>query len=370
MSISHCETPSDWGNTRSVVAAKASPGRSRWFSPSVASYVGIDIGEQCVRVATLKPEGHPGGDLRWADRHQFALPTRRNQEMTPEWLHSVVSSIPLRLPRCIDNEINVAAIALPISWTHYQTVVGHDIPRTRQRCDEMFSASVFHSPAHLCHWPVVGAHYGKPSGDDQYVIAATAEQTACQIADLIWSSGYTVQSILPHSVVLAHGAEPLTGIDAQCVLWLSHTSALIAVRHQSGVGLTRSLPSVPESILQLDQPDRPLDAHALRPYLSQIASEFKATARYAARADIGGVSKKPILIAGPLTEIQGVDEIIATQSNTPVAVWSYLGAKRPATIARDHGRDPEYVRRRDSSFAGALSLAFAAAQGSGRGYGR
>ncbi|QEF99696.1 hypothetical protein Mal15_37620 [Stieleria maiorica] len=352
-------------------APVTTPGRrSRWFSQTGKAYVGIDVGEHVVRVATLRPIGRNPDDFKWAGRHQFDLPTERNQDMTPEWLDGVLETIDRRLPRCIDGDTNLTAIALPIAWTHYQTVIGTEIPQMRQRCSEMFARSVFQSPAHLSHWPVVGAHHGKPGGEDQYVIAATAEQTACQITDIVSDNGYIVQSILPHGVALVHAAESLTGIDAQCVLWLSQASALIAVRHQTGVGLTRTLPSVPDQILRLDQADRPLDAHALRPYLSEVAREFRATARYAARADMAAGSKKPILIAGPLAEIPGVDEIIATLTETPVAIWSYQGTSRPATLAKHRHRDPELVRRLDSSYAGALSLALAASRGSRRGYGR
>ncbi len=344
--------------------------RSERLSANGTAFIGIDIGEHSVRVATLRSSDRPASEHAWVNRHQFELPTGREQDMTPQWLQGVLTAIHQRLPRCIEGETNVAAIALPIAWTHYQTVVGNDIPLTRHRCSEMFRQSVFQSAAHLCHWPVVGVHHGHPCGDDQYVIAATAEQIACQVTDIASASGYNVQSILPHGVALAHAAESLTGIDAQAVLWLSHASVLIAVRHQTGVGLTRTLPSLPEKILELDQPDRPLDAHALRPYLTEIATEFKATARYAARADMRGSCRKPLLIAGPLAEIGGVDEIIATLTETPVAVWSYCGPDRPTTLAKHLDRDVEFVRRLDSSYAGALSLAWAAARCSSRGYGR
>lgn len=354
--------------TAAAKTASSKP-RSSWFSSKVTNFVGIDIGEQFVRVATLKAIDAAAGCYAWNNRQQFALPSTNGDELSVGWLQSLVTEIPERLPRCIDGETNVAAVALPITWTHYQTVVGHEIPEMRRRCSEMFAGSVFRSPAHVCHWPVVGVHHGKPSGDDQYVIAATAENTACQITDAVTSIGYTVQSILPHGVALAHAATELTGVDAQCVIWLSHSSALICVRHQTGVGLTRTIPSIPKRLLELEQSDRPLDAHAIRPYLTEVAREFRATARYAARADMNRVSKKPILIAGPLGEMQGVDEIIATLTKTPVAVWSYFGPQRPATLSKLDHVDPETVRRLDSSYAGALSLALAAVRGSSRGYG-
>ncbi|QDV43344.1 hypothetical protein Enr13x_31990 [Stieleria neptunia] len=367
-------TPSPVSQTRPNVKHRA-PTMTFWrrsgqFSQHGTAYIGIDVGEHNVRVATLRSSDRPGNEHAWVSRHQFALPTERDQDMTPQWLQEVLTSIHQRLPRCIEGESNVAAIALPIAWTHYQTVVGNDIPQARHRCSEMFRQSVFQSDAHLCHWPVVGVHHGHPCGEDQYVIAATAEQTACQITDIASANGFNVQSILPHGVALAHAAESLTGIDAQAVLWLGHASVLVSVRHQTGVGLTRTLPSLPEQILELDQPDRPLDAHTLRPYLTEIATEFRATARYAARADMGGVSTKPLLIAGPLAEIQGVDEIIATLTETPVAIWSYSGPQRPTTLAKYLDRDVEFVRRLDSSYAGALSLAWAATRCSSRGYGR
>ncbi|MCA9140369.1 MAG: hypothetical protein KDB00_26540 [Planctomycetales bacterium] len=370
MSLPTIETPSTPDDEcLSLTPARQRP-RTTWFSHKQSAYVGIDIGEQAVRIATLREIHHSGGEFAWTDRYQFSLPTKLDQELSPEWLRSVMAVIPERLPRCIEGENNLVAIALPIAWTHYQTIAGHELAQSRLRCSEMFAQSIFQSPAHLCHWPVVGLHHGKPCIDDQYVIAATAERTVCQIADLVAACGYNVQSVLPHGVALAHAARALTGVDAQCVLWLNHGSALIAVRHKTGVGLTRTLPSVPNRILRLVTADRPLDAHTLRPYLTEIATEFRATARYAAHADMSRVSKKPILIAGPIAEIDGVDETIATLTNTPVALWSYIGRNRPATLSKLANRDENFVRRLDSSFAGALSLAMAAARGSSKGYGQ
>lgn len=370
MSSHVTETQTSPGSKRQIDAPSRRRRRFSWFSEKASAFVGIDIGEEAVRVATLRRVNTADEQFAWTDRHQFSLPTHPNQDLSPEWLTSVLAVLRERLPRCIEGENNLAAIALPIAWTHYQTIVGHELPQTRLRCSEMFAQSIFQSPAHMCHWPVVGLHHGKPCGDDQYVIAATSERTVCQIADLVAACGFGVQSVLPHGVALAHAATTLTGIDAQCVLWLSHSSALITVRHKTGVGLTRTLSAVPNRILQLDNSDRPLDAHSLRPYLSEVATEFRATARYAARADMSRVIKKPILIAGPIAEIDGVDEIIATLTNTPVAIWSYSGRQRPPTLSRLIGLDDKRVRRLDSSFAGALSLAMAAARGSSKGYGQ
>ena len=47
-------------------------------------------------------------------------------------------------------------------------------------------------------------------------------------------------------------------------IYAATAASLIAIRHQTGVGLVRTFPSVPQRILELDQPDRPLDAHAMR----------------------------------------------------------------------------------------------------------
>ena len=327
--------------------------------------IGIDISSREVRVACL--EFAIGGDVpvRWRSSYRFPI---RDEELSPARLNSLPRMIASALPRCVDGESNTTAIAIPIDWTHYQIVAGNELRSTMTRCNEMFAESAFQSTSHLCHWPVVGVHHGRPSLEDQYVVSAVSKNLVCDFATEISEAGYRVVSAIPHGVALAHAAPTLTGITPQLVVWLGREAALVAVKHGSGVGLVRVLPPVPQSILDAECEDRPLDRFALRPYLADIANELSATIRYAARVDMNQPSERPILVCGPLAEIVGIEETIAKIAAAPVAIWRYEGPQRPTPTSRDIALPIETRQRIDARFAGALSLAFAANRCGKRGY--
>ncbi|MCC9601495.1 hypothetical protein LOC67_13140 [Stieleria sp. JC731] len=366
------------------------PGKQRWFRSSkqrTTSFVGIEISESEVRVACLKRNREQSFD--WSHLYRFELPVMPGGEPTLQWLHEVMHTIHLRLPRPIEGDRCECAIALPLSWTQYQTVLGHELENVRRRSTQLFSESVFESQAHICHWPIAGIHCGHPGADDQYVIAATARRATCHLVDIASSLGYQVHSVLPHAVALTHASLRLTSVDAQCVLWLDHQASLISVRHSTGVGLSRSLSTLPARLADLAvskgrQGQRPLDAYTLRPYLSDIAAEFERTAKYAARAENVGShnaasrhkdsADKPILLAGPLAAIEGVDEILATICNVPVATWTFAGRRRPVPTTRATGPTNKVSsndsRCDDVRFATALSLACLASDATKQGYGK
>ena len=326
--------------------------------------VGIDIGTREIRVARL--EHVPGTSLhRWRTSLRFPV---ENRELSPEWLEEVPEVIAASLPLCIDGSPPVSAISLPVEWTHYQTITGSERREIQRRTDQMFAASAFQSEAHLCQWPVVGVHHGRPSREDQYIVAAISKRLVCQVVDAVGKAGYKVVSVLPQSVALAHAASELTGIDAQLIVWLDREGSLVTVRHQSGVGLTRALPDIPDAILELESDDRPLDRFALRPYLADVGNELTSTMRYAARVDMSRPSERPILLAGPLAEVSGVEDIVAQVANSPVAVWRYQGKDRPKLTTREAELPDDALQRIDSRYATALSLAFAASRCGKRGY--
>lgn len=354
------------GATQAIQASAQSVASLRHSrSTRKKSCIGIDIGSREVRVACLEFASGQEPPTRWRSSHRFPIP---DGELSPERLESLPSFIASALPRCVDGEFNTTAISLPIDWTHYQIVAGNELGLSARRCDEMFAASAFQSFSHQCHWPVVGVHHGRPSREDQYVIAAISKRLVCEIATEVAQVGYQVASAIPNGVVLAHAAPTLTGILPQLVVWLGRESALVAVRHQSGVGLVRVLPSVPQSILDAECRDRPLDRFALRPYLADVANELSATIRYAARVDMNQPSDRPILVCGPLAEIAGIEETIAKVAAMPVAIWKYQPPIRPTPTSRAAKMPLETQQRADARFATALSLCFAANRCSKRGY--
>ncbi|PNY34986.1 hypothetical protein C2E31_20425 [Rhodopirellula baltica] len=333
--------------------------------------MGIDLGESEVRVAGLRYRR--SGEIEWLQADRFSLPQPIDGEPTSEWLREVMQRLIDRLPRPVDGDNCRAAIALPMSWTQYQTVPGHELSQVRIRSARLFQNSIFRSDTHLCHWPLAGIHCGHPGSDDQYVVAATARRAACHVLEIASSIGYQVSTMLPHAVAMVHSAYALTQINAQCVLWLGEQGSLISVRHATGVGLARSLPGLPAHLVAgqslcfgsaaTSRSRVTLDAFALRPYLSDIASEFRNTSRYAARNENVHASDLPLLIAGPVSEIPGVDESLATLANTPVARWRFGGNRRPTPTSQNSPAS-------DATFSAALSLACAAEKASNRGYGK
>ena len=347
----------------SSLAARFNRARAT-FGKAPKSFVGIDIGVREANVVSLAVESqrHRPKRLHWRSLHSIPLEFDSSATMSPAWIESVMDSLASGLPRCVDGENNPAVISFPVPWVHYQVSVGKDLEEASRQCDEMFRASIFQSQAQIGYWPVVGTQHGMPNEDDQYVVAAIASRTACQIAESIANIGYNVQSILPHGVALVQSAKPLTSLDAQCVVMLGRDGGVIAVNHSTGCGLCRTLPALPAQVLD-QAADRKLDMHDVRPWLSDVAAEINATLRYSQRANMGQRQALPVLICGDICGIEGLDNVVAQLTGLPVALWRYKSAARPNR--RSCQPTPTVPSRsemasEDERYAAALSLAYLA----------
>ncbi len=350
--------------------------KSFWSSllkRDVTRFVGIDIGVNRVCVASIGRSEEERNDnpssassLAWFSRTQFALPVDSSRPPDADLVDTVCETLSDRLPRCVDGERHLAAVALPLPWIHYETASANELEQSQKNCDAMFGASVFRSPAHLCSWPV---WEGKP----QRMVVATAELSACRIAETIARLGYQVQHILPHGVALIHAAQPLTTIVPSAVVLLEFYGGLVATaeagptdvqdlgttgpsevlhnRWTGHCGLCRPLPA-------FTQPSQVhADINQLEPWLEEIASEIDATMRYADRLTGKPKSSHPVLISGPVAQINGVDQLLATLLGRPVATWRFSSTRRPGGQSDPAGD----VTFHDPSRAVAISLAHCAA---------
>ncbi len=323
----------------------------RQWMQATTRFVGIDIGVDRVQVASFgsldsRSTGveNPNASLSWLSRTEFELPIDPSRPPTPSLVDSICETLSECLPRCVDGERQVAALALPLPWIHYETVPSSELADSQAMCDSMFEASVFQSPAHLSHWPVC-------DGKQQQVVAAAAEFAACRVAEATASVGYRVQSILPHGVALIHAARELTSVAPHSVVLLERFGGLVCVNNANRCGLCRALPACG----QTDRSHEYIDQ--LEPWLEEIASEVTATSRYVARLAGRSNSHDPVLIAGSVAQIPGVDELLATLLGRPVATWRYASRIRPVG-ANDPDND---FTRLDPSRAVAISLAQCAA---------
>lgn len=321
---------------------------SRLRSKDITRYVGIDIGVDQVHVAVLgRPgsnEGGTGSGIQWLSRARFQMPVDPFSPPAPDLVDTVCESLREKLPRCVDGERQLAAIALPLPWIHYETSPLTELKSGQANCQTMFGGSVFRSPAHVSNWPICE---GKP----EQVIAATAEQAACRVAQTISRLGYRVQCILPHGDALIRAAEPMAAVKPKCVVLLHRYGGLIATENYGRCGLCRSLPDchLPEGL--------PEDAARVETWLEVIAAEIEATLRYVERLRGPAKHGGPVLVCGEMATIPGIDELLATMLDDPVAVWRYSIRLRPRGIS-DASSD---VTRVDPARAVALSLAHAAA---------
>ncbi len=321
---------------------------SRLLRRDATRFVGIDLGVDRVHVSSL---GGLGGQslrspqsLQWLSRSQCSLPIDPHCAPGPDLVETLCETLRECLPRCVDGEHQYAAIALPPPWIHYETTSLAEIARSQSTCDSMFGASIFQSPAHLNHWPVC-------DGSGQQVIAATAEKAACAVAQTIASVGYQVQSILPHGEVLIHAAEELTAVPPSVVVLLEPFGGLIAIENLGRCGMCRPLPAC-------GQTDGPIDrVERIEAWLETVAEEVTATIRYVDRLRGASSSARPVLLCGDVATIAGVDEVLATFLERPVATWQYAKWIRPQG-SRDRG---EEITRDDPSRAVSLSLAYCAA---------
>ncbi len=325
-----------------------------WARRCAERFIGIDIGVDRVHIACMTAQdAQDPSRFQWDSRCEFALPVDPTRPPTPNLVDTICQTLVDKLPRCVDGEVNATALSLPLSWIHYEISGDGDRQTSQANCDAMFRASVFQSDAHVCSWPVWPQ---KP----QQVIAATSENAACQIAEILCRSGYRIKHILPHGAALICSAKALTGISPSAVAVLETYGGVVAAATQRDgsedvpedhCGLCRPLPAFTlpsDGLAGIDQ---------FEPWLETIADEINATLRYSGRASNTSVQAKPVLICGTVAETEGVDAVLATQLGRPVAVWRYASRKRPIG-ALDPQEMPSY---HDPSRAIAVSLAHRAA---------
>ncbi|MGB7345696.1 MAG: hypothetical protein WBD20_15885 [Pirellulaceae bacterium] len=331
-------------------------------------FVGIDIGVRGITVASMgisadqkSPRSHSAW-LKWQSLTRINLAIDPTATPSIDWIDRTIHALSDQLPRVIDGELNLAFVSVPSTWVHYQVVQGRNLPACQQQCDQIFQNSIFKSPAHQTHWPVVGLEHGWPNQDDQYVVASTARETVVRIAEAISKVGYDVHSVLPHGAALVHSAFALTSVDAQCVVMLNRDGGLVAMNHNSiqsgkkhylkgGCGLSRSLPAIPSEILQTIG-DGDLQLDDLQPWLADIASEISATMAYSQRANMCDDGGETLLICGEVAAVPGIDVALATLTNRPVATWRYRGQSRPYLA-----NNLSQIENSDANFAVSLSLA-------------
>lgn len=345
------------------------PAWPTWLRPSrsqpLSRFVGIALGVESASVVTLgsrhcdqRRSCQRAEKLRWLTRCRFALPVDPLAAPPPDWVDRVISSLKEQLPRSVDGDQNIAALALPLPWVHYQVVPAAELESSRLQCDSMFASSLFQSNAHLGYWPLQANSLAGP--DAPYVIAAIAESAAYDVAEAVCSLGYQIESIVPQGVALADAAEPMTTIDPQCIVVLDRCGGLIAMNHQGGCGLCRALPAIPNQLLA-ESRLRGLSLDAIRPWLSEIAAEITATRRYVQRGQ-AAQAVKPLLLCGDLASLPQLDEILASLIDVPVARWRYTGHSRPGEglTLEQAGNTDLFVE--DVGYAVALSLAYAAVE--------
>ena len=330
------------------------------FSKTPTRFVGIDIGSRCVNVAAVSRDRN--GSIRWRTHHRFELGINPLEQPSPMWIDTTIQKLVDQLPRCVDGEHNLVSLALPVSWVHYQVVLGTDLESSQSQCDAMFRGSIFQSAAHSSNWPVVGLQHGMPNQDDQYVVAAVAEDAAFRVANAIEEQGYHVGSIVPHGVALLDAATALTSVTPQAVALLNREGGMVAINHSTGCGLCRTLPNIPTNVLR-QSTQHPIVLDDIRPWLSDISVEITATIRYSNQANMQDRREEPLLICGDLAKISGLDVVLAKLTGLPVATWKYIHPSRPN---RRFGYSHEAIQNNAELFecdvegALALSLAYGA----------
>ncbi|WP_145173656.1 hypothetical protein [Rubripirellula lacrimiformis] len=270
----------------------------------------------------------------------------------------VANTLRDQLPRCVEDSPVVATLSLPSTWVHYQTTGVGEIAATQSQCDAMFDASIFRSPAHLVHWPVV-------QGGDTHQVAATPISAAMAIAKAVADVGYEVESILPPGAALLH-ASTMTAIKISSILTLDPVGGLISAVNEDArqtmgsvlCGLCRPLPAC-----ELESGSS-LHVGQLESWLVSVAAEYAATCRYAGRMGDPCDASLPVLICGQLAAVEGVDRLLASLIERPVAVWRYAGRIRPGMGSEEIDRrnaNGNFTRQQwdaDTTEALSVSLAF------------
>ncbi|MEM8666841.1 MAG: hypothetical protein AAGG48_04960 [Planctomycetota bacterium] len=313
------------------------------------NYLGIDIGVDRCKIATFS-HAHVGEDpvssqtpIAWTANWEFGIPVDPSVAPPSNWIDLLVNQLSERLPRCVDGDRNLCNISLPLPWVHYQISSRSDLDLARRQCNEMFENSLLKSAAFLRHWQA-------GSESDSLVVAATAEQAATRIAQVVADTGYEVKSLLPHGVALIHSANALTQLQPSAIVLLESTGSMVSVVERTACGLTRLLPPCPVPT------DRLPSIVELEPWLHEIANETEASFRYASRLRGQLNAEAPVLICGSLAEIHGVDRALANCMTRPIATWRYVGRQRPQTCSDALVID----QNSDAASAVALSLAYAA----------
>lgn len=345
------------------------------FADRHRSYVGIDIGVDHLEIAALglrserSSKTRRTGSLAWRASWGVELPIEQSATPPTNWVDLIAERLADRLPRCMDGDRNHCVISLPLPWVHYQMSDVAELDTTHRQCNAMFSSSLFQCDAQMRHWPVA-------LGGDARMVAATADDAASRIAEVVSSVGYQVEAILPHGVALIHAATDLTSVKPAAVAILEFSGGLVSVEERSACGLSRYLPACELAV------DRRPYVSELEPWLQQVASEVTATFRFADR--LGGTVNPdlPLLLCGRVAEVPGVDSLLANLLGRPVANWRYAGRSRPRCSRSAAGcPDPEQrsieqtgsdtdfgelnrhlnpVQLSDAGVAVALSLAFSA----------
>ncbi len=334
------------------------------FRRSPSRFVGIDIGVRDITVASIdarETRADPKGGLSWQTTHRCPTAIDPISAPTPDWISATIESLLDHLPRCVDGENNLTALSLPVPWVHYQVALGHDLQNSQLQCDDMFRNSIFQSPAQLAHWPVVGYQHGQPNEDDQYVVSAVAQRAACQVAAAVGSIGYNVQSILSHGVALIHAAQSLTSTTPRCIAMLNRDGGSVAIDHESGCGLCRTLPGLPVDVLR-HAGNGPLVLDDVRPWLSDIAAEITATIRYSDRANMCRSDDGMILVCGDCCTIPDLGQVLSKLTQRNVVIWGSAAQGQSGDVKYSSGIQP--VRRCNAL---ASSLAHYAMQAAAKG---
>ena len=343
--------------TLSQTSVSHSLARSGWFrrrfSKPPARFVGIDFTGTAIHIATLE-ESSSGRKTSLSNRHRHRhhLPIDPFATVTPESIKEMIDLMCDALPRCVDGEKNVAMLAVPTSWIYYesasfaaQSSETTMIPAELQlRCDQMFGSSAFRSTAHVSTWPIA-------KGSPVRMVAATAKDTICDIAQRITNIGYQIQGIAPHGIALALAVETLTTLNPACMILLNRGGGLISISQDGHCGFSRTLPTCPREHVFSN------DVEALYPWIDQVASETIATMQYSVRHQVPIDPDAMVMLCGELAQVPDIDLALADRLRRPVATWTLVQGDNRSTETPDGESACN-----DSEMAVAYSLAFAAAK--------
>ncbi len=319
---------------------------ANWLGRSSTRCIGIDLDIDIIRVSSLgRSSSHTKhrGKYVWNTYNQIQLPSlvadgpsvgseksaANNEIDSPQRLGEWISNVIELLPRSVDSFRNAVSISLPPSWTHYGMVRQSELAAANENCDAMFRGSIFRSDAHTRSWDA-----GKQT--DHVMMASVAKQPTLDLARRIRSLGYEICGIFAQGMALGGAAHSLTTLNPRCVAVLGKdggTISMLGCDPDAGkpTGLCRQLRGLPpasrSSFSQL------MSLEDLQPWLDQTAQDIGATLDYANRLnqvwEDHAVDARPVMIAGDLAPIPGLDVAIASRIQKPVAVWRFASDERP-----------------------------------------